>query len=244
MMKKLIASILCIAIMLTSAIAFAETGDIKRFAPYTNVDLNVFIDKGYSCYYDDFEFMAEISPANSTITYGSGGSYGDTYTINMDIKIIYSAGSCTLVPRLIFTRKGFNTYCDTSMKDVYIKNGENRYIIDVSGCSRSSSSKNYTATDTSVEPMYVGGWIMLQDIAEYPQTISVKMGSYADTHTLTTAQQQQLKEFYEDCKAAGIFDQDFLLRTDDYTIKTLFNENDLDAKEDVTDEQPTPEGEA
>lgn len=238
-MKKLVTITLCIAVLLTSMSALAETADIKRFAPYTNVDLNVFIDKGYSCYYDDFEFMAEISPVNNTITYGTD----DTYTIKMDIKVIYSAGSCTLVPRLIFTRKGMQTYIDSSMSDVYIKNGENRYIIDVSGCSRSSSSKSYTATDSSVEPMYVGGLIMLQDIAEYPQAISVKMGSFAESHTLTAEQQQQLKAFYEDCKAAGIFDQDFLLRTDDYTIKTLFNENDLNAKEDVTDEQPAPESE-
>lgn len=236
-MKKFITAILCLAILLTSTSAFAATADIKRFAPYTSVDLNVFIDKGYSCYYDDFEFMAELSPANSAIQY----EYKDTtYTITMDIKVLYSAGKCTLIPRLIFKRSGSKPYYDDRMTKVYIKNGENRYIIDVSGCSRSSSSKYYTATDSSVEPMYVGGLVMLKDIAEYPQAIQVKMGSYTDTFTLTGPQQLQLKAFYEDCKAAGIFDQDSLLRTDDYSIKTLFNQNGLDAQEDVTEEQPVP----
>lgn len=240
-MKKFISLVLCIAILLTSMSALADTSDIKRFAPYTDVDLNVFINKGYSCYYDDFEFMAEISPANKEIKYATTGFTATTYTITMDIKVIYSAGTCTLVPRLIFKRSGSMPYYDDRMTDVYIKNGENRYIVDVSGCSRSTNSKSSTATDSSVEPMYVGGLVMLQDIAEYPQTISVKMGSFSDAFTLTAEQQQQLKAFYEDCKAAGIFEQDFLLRTDDYSIKTLFNDNGLEAQEDVTEEQPVPE---
>jgi len=241
-MKKLISTILCFAILLTSMSALAETADIKRFAPYTNVDLNIFIDKGYSCGYNDFEFTAEISPANSDIEYKKSiGGLETTYTIAMDIKVIYSAGKCTLVPRLVFTRSGYKPYADDRMTDVYIKNGENRYIVDVSDCSRRSSSKDYTATDRSVEPMFVGGLVMLQDIAEYPQTVTVKMGSYSDAFTLTAEQQQQLKAFYEDCKAAGIFEQDFLLCTDDYSIKTLFNNNGLDAQEDVTEEQPVPE---
>lgn len=236
-MKKIVSLFLLVAILVSGISASADTSDIKRFANYTDVDLNVFINKGYSCYYDDFEFMAEISPANKIVYEGSK----DTYTIQLDIKVLYSAGSCVLIPRMIFTRSGSKSYYDDRMTDVYIKNGENRYIVDVSGCSRSSSSKYYTATDSSVEPMYVGGLVMLEDLAEHPQTITVKMGSYADTFTLTAANQQLLKDFYNDCLDAGIFNQNFLNRTDDYSIRTLFNENSVVAQEDATEEASTPD---
>lgn len=236
-MKKIVSLVLLVAMLVSGVSAIAETSDIKRFANYTDVDLNVFINKGYSCYYDDFEFMAEISPDSKIEVTTGSGSMVDTYTIKLDIKVLYSAGSCVLIPRMIFTRQGFDTYCDDRMSDVYIKNGENRYIVDVSGCSRSSSSKNYTATDSSVEPMYVGGLIMLKDLAEYPQTITVKMGSYADNFTLTAKDQKLLKDFYNDCLEAGIFNQSFLTQTDDYSIRTLFNENSVDATEDAVEEE-------
>ncbi len=234
-MKKIISVILLLTMVFSCMTAMAATSDIARFKDYTDVNLDVFINKGYNCYYDDFEFMAEISPAKKIEVTTGSGSYADTYTIKLDIKVIYSAGSCVLVPRMIFTRKGFDTYCDDRMTDVYIKNGENRYIVDVSGCSRSSSSKNYTATDSSVEPMYVGGLVMLEDLAKYPKDITVKMGSYADTITLTAADKQLLKEFYNDCLEAGIFDQSFLIQSDDYSIRTLFNANTVTAAEDAAE---------
>ena len=64
-MKKLVSLVLLAAMLLTCSFAMAATNDIARFADYTDVDLNVFISKGYSCDYDDFEFSAEISPQNS-----------------------------------------------------------------------------------------------------------------------------------------------------------------------------------
>lgn len=220
-MKKFVTLMLLVVMCVSGISAMAETSDIRRFKSYTDVDVQLFFIKGYSCYYDDFEFMAEISPVKNEIVHEATK---DTYTIKLDIKVIYSAGSCVLVPRMIFTREGMKTYIDDRMTDVYIKNGGNRYIVDVSGCSRSSSSKYSTATDSSVEPMYAGGIVMLKDLAENPQTIEVKMGSYADSFYLTEADKQILKDFYNDCLEAGIFDQSFLLnQTDDYTIRTLFN---------------------
>ena len=215
-MKKLVSLVLLAAMLLTCSFAMAATNDIARFADYTDVDLNVFISKGYSCYYDDFEFSAELSPQNSEIKYEKDD---DAYTITMDIKVLYSSGHCTLVPRLIFRREGQKTYFDDRMSDVYIRNGGNRYIIDTSGCYRSTSSKYYTATDSSVEPMYNGGLVMLEDLALHPMDIEVKMGSYCHQFYLTAEQKQAIKAFYEDCKEAGVFDQAFLLTSDDYSIR-------------------------
>lgn len=237
-MKKLVSLVLLAAMLLTCSFAMAATGDIARFADYTDVDLNVFISKGYSCYYDDFEFSAELSPQNSKIIYEKDD---DTYKITMDIKVLYSSGHCTLIPRLIFRREGWKTYFDDRMSDVYIRNGGNRYIIDTTGCSRSTSSKDYTATDSSVEPMYTVGLVMLEDLALHPMDIEVKMGSYCHQFFLTAEQKQAIKAFYEDCKEAGVFDQAFLLTSDDYSIRTLFNENSVDAEETVVEEEPAPE---
>ena len=230
-MKRIVNLVLLIAMLLVGTSAMADTSDIKHFAEHTDIDLDVFINNGYSCYYDDFEFSAEIAPANNVIEYHGY----DDYSIKMDIKVLYSAGSCTFIPRLIFERSG--------MSKVYIRNGDNRYIIDVSGCSRSASSKYSTATDKSVEPMRIGGRIMLEDLALYPQTIEVKMGSYGDVFTLTDADKELINNFYTDCLEAGIFSQDCMIDTDDYYIRTLFNENSVVASEDEAVEEVPSDGE-
>ena len=98
-MKRIVNLVLLIAMLLVGTSAMADTSDIKRFAEYTDIDLDVFINNGYSCYYDDFEFSAEIAPANNVINYNQGS---DDYSIEIDIKVLYSAGSCTFIPRFIF----------------------------------------------------------------------------------------------------------------------------------------------
>ena len=82
---------------------------------------------------------------------------------------------------------------------------------------------------------------MLEDLALHPMDIEVKMGSYCHQFYLTAEQKQAIKTFYEDCKEAGVFDQAFLLTSDDYSIRTLFNENSVDAEETVVEEEPAPE---
>ncbi len=142
-MKKFVSLMLLVVMFVSGISAIAETSDIERFQNYTDVDLSVFINKGYSCDYDDFEFAAEIYPVNNKIVYEGTNDEGtnDTYTIKLDIKVVYSASSCVMVPRMIFTRSGYGIYYDDRMSDMYIKNGENRYVVDVSGCSRTSYSK-------------------------------------------------------------------------------------------------------
>ncbi len=230
-MKKIVLMLLALAITLACVPGLADISDIMRFQPYTNVNLEVFTKAGYYCYYDDFKFMAEIAPSGRI----SDKDEYDTYTISADIKMLYSAGECILIPRLIFKRNGMFTYYDDRMEDVYIKNGENRYIIDVSGCARSTNSKSSTATDSSVEPIYDIGYFMLQDIAENAQTVTVRFGVYEE-FVLTTANIDFLKNFYNTCKEAGVFSQKASAYSDDYAIRTLFNENSAGGQESAVEE--------
>ena len=242
-MKKIVSLLLAMVLVMTSAAALADMSDLDRFAPYTSVDMEVFKKAGWECSFDNFKFNAEIYPKTPSIdmVVNQGKSRETSYQIRMDLKVIYSAGSCVVIPRFIFARSGSKPYYDDRMTDVYIVNGENRYNVDVSGCSRSSSSKYYTATDSSVEPMYLGGMLMLQDLAEYPQDVFVKMGSYTDEIWLENTDLAAIKTFYETCKEAGVFEQSYLQNhKDDYSIITLFNENGVQGTESASDDLNTP----
>ena len=92
-----------------------------------------------------------------------------------------------------------------------------------------------------MEPMYLGGMLMLQDLAEYPQGVFVKMGSYTDEICLENTDLAAIKTFYETCKEAGVFEQSYLQNhKDDYSIITLFNENGVQGTESASDDLNTP----
>ena len=69
------------------------------------------------------------------------------------------------------------------------------------------------------------------------------MGSYAHVLTLTDAYKELINNFYTDCLEAGIFSQDCMIDTDDYYIRTLFNENSVVASEDEAVEEVPSDGE-
>ena len=239
--KSVALSLAGMILMCASATAYAS--ELERFQPFTDVDLSVFDDAGWTCSVDEWEFTAEVDPVKA-ITEVEGSLYSDTYTITMDLKIVYSSGKCQIVPRFIFTRSGMMTYYDDRMTDVYIRTGENRYSVDTKGCSRSTNSKDSTATDTSVEVMYDTGIAILEDLAysEYP--IQVKIGEFSNSLELTDSDREAIKEFYETCKEAGVFEQPYLsIFEDDYKAITLFNDNSPDLKEFVMDETEPDEGE-
>ena len=216
---------------------------MKRFQPYTDVDISSLENDGFTCVYDEMNFTAELSPQISKISWGTGGYTGDTYSITFDIKVIYAAGKATLVPRLILYRKGWDTYFDNRMDEVFIKNGENRYRIDVSGVSRYTDSKNYSATEQVVEPMRLTGYIMLKDIVNGNNTVSIRFNSKT-AHQLTQEEKQALVDFYTSCEKAGIFNQEYLLTyTDNYHIITLFNEGSEGTEENIPIEEIIPSDE-
>ena len=111
------------------------------------------------------------------------------------------------------------------MENIYIRIGENRYKVDVSDCSRSSSNK---ATDTAVEVLRDVGVMMLKDIVNSDDEIHVNFDvsqfwDFSDI-TLTSEDRETLKNFYNACEEAGVFDQEALYATqDDYYIITRFN---------------------
>ena len=230
--------------VLIGAASPVYASDLDRFQPYTKVDLSVFDAAGWDCAIDEWEFTAEVTPTKQIAEVGGESSYDDTYTISMDLKIVYSAGACQVVPRLIFKRSGMMAYFDDRMTDVYIRTGENRYNVDTTGCSRSSSSKNSTATDTSVEVIYQNGISVLEDLAYTTFPIQAKIGDLSSTMELTSGDQEAIKEFYETCKEAGIFEQPYLsLFEDDYRAITIFNEGSPEIEEAVMDETEMEEGE-
>ena len=225
MMKKLTALVMLLVMALCCCTAQAD-GTMKKFQPYTDMKMDVLEKYGFTTKsYDDFAFTAELQPSIDTISYAD--SY-DTYTIQMDIKAVYSGKSCTLYPRLIFTREGTYTYYDNRMENVYIRNGENRYQVDVSGCSRYSKSDKYgggTATDSSVEILCGNGIAVLKDIANSDNSIHVRFDYYGGKDiTLSVTDKAALKKFYDACEEAGIFEQDALYTLqDDFSAITLLN---------------------
>ncbi len=231
--------VLVLAMVLGCTAALAEEDVFARFQPYTNVDLSVFKNAGYTSYYDQFKFSAELYPSSDTIEGTVGSSYYDeTYTISVDLKLIYSAGTCYVIPRMIFKRSGYIPYYDGSMTVVYIKNAENRYEVDVSGCSRSSSSKSNTATDSSVEPIRAAGYVMLADLANSTgNRIVVSFNSSYYPYELSESDKEVIASFYNTCVEAGVFEQEGLYSySDDYSIITLFNEGST-GTEDATVEE-------
>ncbi len=239
MKKRLVALVLCVAMLLGCTAVRAE--DVfSKFQPYTTVDLSVFKDAGYTSSYDAYAFTAELYPRVSEIS--DEGKY-DTVKIKLDLKLVYSAGKCTVAPRMIFSRSGKYSYYDDRMTDIYIKNGENRYKIDVSGCSRSSNSKSSTATDSSVEPIRKTGTMMLADLAHSSYEIDVLFNGY-QTMTLTEGRKKIITDFYDTCLKAGVFDQDTLyIFEDDYSILTLFNPGS-EGTEGVVTEEPSNSSES
>ena len=240
MKKRLVAVVLVAAMVLGCVSALAEEDVFARFQPYTNVDLSVFKSAGYTSYYDEFKFNAELSPASNSIGGTVASLYKEIYTIKLDLKLIYSAGTCYVVPRMIFQRSGSHTYYDGSMSTVYIKNAENRYEVDVSGCSRSSNSKSGIALDSSVEPIRAAGYVMLTDLANSTgNSIMVSFNGSEYPYEFTKDDKEVIASFYNDCVKAGVFEQESLYSySDDYSIITLFNEGST-GTEDATAETET-----
>ena len=228
MMKKLTALVMLLVMALCCCTAQADE-TMQKFQPYTDVKMDVLEKYGFmASSYDEFAFTAEFRPMVNTIKCKSNSKYDDEYTIEMDIKVVYSGNSCTLFPRLIFTRKGTGTYYDNAMETVYIRNGENRYQVDVSGCYRYSKSSKYgdgTATDSSVEVLCSNGIAMLKDIANIDNSIHVRFDYYGGKDiTLSVTDKAALKKFYDACEEAGIFEQDALYTLqDDFSAITLLN---------------------
>ena len=94
--------------------------------------------------------------------------------------------------------------------------------------------------------MGLKGLVLLQDLAETTQPVSMYMGDYADTVEFTSDNLAIIKAFYNTCKEAGIFDQaELIALSDGYSIITLFNENSPKGEETVeaTEEPAEPESE-
>lgn len=225
-MKKLLSLCLAMLLLLTAVPALAD--DYDYIQPYSTVDLSVFKNAGYKLTYVEMEYVAELTNrAEITATVASGSKYlpDDNYTIKMDLRMVWNGTTCTWVPRLIFKAQGYKTYAYGSLEEVFIKVGENRYVINASGASRSTDSKNYTASESSVEPFGPVGLEALRYIANTDKQVKVAFDNRG-TFTLSSADITALKNFLELCEKAGVFEQPaFQISTDDYSTLTKFNKD-------------------
>lgn len=226
MMKKLTALVMLLVMALCCCTAQADE-TMQKFQPYTTVKMDVLEKYGFTTSnYDDFAFTAELSPENHTISHTEDSLFEDTFSITMDLKVVYSETGTIVAPRLIFERSGRYTYSASKMKNIYIRIGENRYKVDVSDCSRSSGTSK--ATDSAVEVLRDVGVLLLKDIANSDDEIHANFDvsqfwEFSDI-TLTSEDKEMLKNFYNACEEAGVFEQEALYTTqDDYYIITRFN---------------------
>ena len=80
---------------------------------------------------------------------------------------------------------------------------------------------------------------MLEDLANNPLNLSVQFSS-VESFEIPEESVSVFKTFYDACNEAGIFNQPELYEfTDDYSIRTLFNEGSS-GTEDVNEEAMLP----
>ncbi|MBQ7849187.1 MAG: hypothetical protein IJ343_05640 [Clostridia bacterium] len=225
-MKKLLS--LCLAMLLLLAAVPALADNYDYIQPYSTVDLSVFKNAGYKLTYLEMEYVAELTnPMEIKATVASGSKYlsDDNYTIQMDLRMVWNGSTCVWVPRLIFKSQGYKTYAYGALEKVFIKVGENRYVVNASGASRSTDSKNYTASESSVEPIGATGLEALRYIANTDKEVKVAFDNRG-TVTLKAADVTKLKNFLTLCENAGVFEQPgFYVSTDDYSTLTKFNKD-------------------
>lgn len=225
-MKKLLS--LCLAMLMLLAAVPALADDYDYIQPYSTVELSVFKDAGYKLTYVEMEYVAELTnPKEIKATVSSGSKYldDDVYTIKMDLRMVWNGSECVWVPRLIFKAQGYKTYAYGTLDKVYIKAGENRYVVDANNVSRSTDSKNYTASESAVEPFGPVGLEALRYIANTNKQVKVAFDNRG-TFTLSSADIAALKNFLDLCEKAGVFEQPaFLVNPDNYSTLTKFNKD-------------------
>lgn len=222
-MKKLLS--LCLAMLLLLAAVPALADDYDYIQPYSTVDLNVFKDAGYTLTYVEMEYVAELtSPKEIKATIDAIWN-DDVYTIKMDLRMVWNGSECVWIPRLIFKAQGYKTYAYGTLDKVFIKVGENRYVVDAGNVSRSTDAKNYNAAESSVEPFGPVGLEALRYIANTNKQVKVSFDNRG-TFTLSSADITALKNFLDLCEKAGVFEQPaFLLNLDNYSTLTKFNKD-------------------
>ena len=246
-MKKILASII-LALIIICGISIYSNADfsadnIRRFQPYTNVDLEVLINAGFKCKYDDFSFSAWVtSPYETIIQLDPSGTPNkiDEYKISFAIKLSYNAGKCNVFPCLEFSRKGEEIDSENLMDTVFFKIDENRYIIDVTGsyCTFYAWDGEKTINqDHFIMPLLNSGSVLLEDIATTSSDIIIRIDSNnieGEAVKFNESNKRIFKYFYEKCNKAGIFDQEVIqLDKDRVFIKTYHNDSSKKISEDV-----------
>lgn len=219
---------LCLALVLMAAAmpAVADDTDYQHFAPYSAIDVNIFKEAGFSCYFDNMEFVAELD-APATIEYKDSSS--NSYTISFDLRMQWNSykASATWIPRMYLYTTGSGVRWDSTLNTVYIKAGENRYMIAVDGVYRYDSSSSWTSSESVTERIGQNALAMLEYIATTSHPVEVRFNTRA-AFTLTDEHIAALRSFLDTCKKAGVFAQPEVYLHDDslrFRTITLFNQD-------------------
>lgn len=200
------------------------------FIKYTDVNCEVFVQAGYICSYDDIEFTAEITPEEKALRFiNEEGKKEENYNVSFDIKMVYMGGNkCKLIPRIIFQEERYTKYGEhDTLSKVLLKNGENRYILNVSNVSTVSYNEDYIGRvekDKAVYLIGVNTVAALRDIVSSKDLDkAIRVGYY--TKRLDRYCINQIKSFLDTCEHAGIFEQEDFKKCDDScVVLTQFNE--------------------
>lgn len=212
------------------ALALMRIQPYVGFMKYTDVKCEVFAQAGFKCSYDDIEFTAEIAPEDKALKFrDEKGQEERNFKVSFDIKMVYVGGNkCALTPRIIFQEMRYNEYREyKQLSKVYLKNGENRYVLNISDVSTVSYNSEYSGHVEEDQAVYIIGVKTVDILREMVSPNNLDKAIRVGYHTKRLAQHNinRIKGFLDVCERAGIFEQEFFkIHEDSCVVLTKFNE--------------------
>lgn len=193
LMKKIITWSLILTINLCWFIPSqaADLSGFKKYAP-NNINLMPFETNAYVSSFDSFKYVATIQTQERIFDlFDRIGEAKDLWA-SLRLGILMTAspdGKQVYTPYL---------YCGASQKlgDVYIRIGENRYVLHINRDNNAYLGKN--------------GFLILQEIVSTNERVYVTVNEFTATEKYCSVIPKEkigiIKQFVDDCKKSGIYD--------------------------------------
>ena len=205
------------------------------FSSHTSVDCSVFENAGYRCNFDDMEFNATIIPGEEYIdsSYLIKGKYkyddlgnkeiGDN-AIGFKLKMVNIKGKAVIVPEFCVSKRFIKQF-GISIEKVYIKIGENRYVVQLSGINTFTEENGFFAYETDESSVLLGA----KDIGIFYEMVKdgynskIRLGG-TGIMELTEKDISAIRDFLNVCERAGVFNQPELAEIENrFSVITKFN---------------------
>ncbi len=201
--------------------------ELKNLANHTTVDWSVFENAKFEIFFDDMDFTATIRPPEKFLDscyLNRDGSYNikdrkktpcdGATTIALDLKMIPISGTGYLFPRINMCCSFFAKYGST-IKNIYIKVGENRYVASLTDVLAKtekpsellSSFGSSEETDYSTLPLGFSDMHILREISEGKYPVKIRLGNDEGHLNFTEKDIADVRLFLEVCEQAGVFKQ-------------------------------------